>query len=135
MHRRQTDDDADVRDASTKGAVRPRHNVRGRRHGGRGHSGADHMKGAAWLLEPGDAASMLTPERLSDEHRLIGQTAREFAEKGVIPAIDRLETKDWAFARHLLERCGELGLLGVDAPEEYAGVGLDRAAALVVRRH
>ncbi|HUP39874.1 MAG TPA: acyl-CoA dehydrogenase family protein [Vicinamibacterales bacterium] len=93
------------------------------------------MKGAAWLLEPGDAATMLTPERLSDEHRLIGQTAREFAEKEVIPAIDRLETKDWAFARHLLQRCGELGLLGVDAPEEYGGIGLDKAAALVVSSH
>ena len=78
---------------------------------------------------------MLTPERLSDEHRLIGQTAREFAEKEVIPAIDRLETKDWAFARHLLQRCGELGLLGVDAPEEYGGIGLDKAAALVVSSH
>ena len=44
-------------------------------------------------------ASMLTPERLSDEHRLIAQTAREFAEKEVIPAIDRLEQKDWALAR------------------------------------
>jgi alkylation response protein AidB-like acyl-CoA dehydrogenase len=92
-------------------------------------------KGAAWLLEPGDASSMLTPERLSDEHRLIAQTAREFAEKEVIPGIDRLETKDWAFARTLLRRCGELGLLGVDAPEEYGGVGLDKAAALVVSSH
>jgi alkylation response protein AidB-like acyl-CoA dehydrogenase len=93
------------------------------------------MKGAAWLLEPGDAASVLTPERLSDEHRLIGQTAREFAEKEVIPAIDRLETKDWAFARRLLQRAGELGLLGVDAPEEFGGVALDKAAALVVSSH
>ncbi|HET9467219.1 MAG TPA: acyl-CoA dehydrogenase family protein [Vicinamibacterales bacterium] len=93
------------------------------------------LKGAAWLLEPGDAASVLTPERLSDEHRLIAQTAREFAEKEVIPAIDRLEQKDWALARQLLRRAGELGLLGVDAPEEYGGVGLDKAAALVVSSH
>jgi alkylation response protein AidB-like acyl-CoA dehydrogenase len=92
-------------------------------------------KGAAWLLEPGDASSMLTPERLSDEHRLIAQTAREFADKEVIPGIDRLETKDWAFARQLLQRSGELGLLGVDAPEEFGGVGLDKAAALVVSSH
>jgi alkylation response protein AidB-like acyl-CoA dehydrogenase len=90
------------------------------------------MKGAAWLLEPGDAVSVLTPERLSGEHRLIAQTAREFAEKEVIPGIDRLEKKDWAFARQLLRRAGELGLLGVDAPEEFGGVGLDKAAALVV---
>ena len=89
-------------------------------------------KGAAWLLEAGDAASVLTPERLSDDHRLIARTAREFAAKEIIPGIPRLEQKDWGFARHLLRRSGELGLLGVDAPEEYGGVGLDKAAALVV---
>jgi alkylation response protein AidB-like acyl-CoA dehydrogenase len=89
-------------------------------------------KGAAWLLEPGDAATVLTPERLSDDHRLIARTAREFAAKEVIPNIGRLEQKDWGLARQLLRRSGELGLLGVDAPEEYGGVGLDKAAALVV---
>jgi len=93
------------------------------------------MTGGAWLLEAGDAASTLTPERLTDEHRLIAQTAREFAEKEVVPGIERLERKDWDFARHLLRRAGELGLLGVDAPEEFGGVGLDKAAALVVASH
>ena len=78
---------------------------------------------------------MLTPERVSDEHRLIAQTAQEFATKEVMPGIDRLEQKDWAFARQLLRRAGELGLLGVDAPEEYGGVGMDKAAALVVSRY
>ncbi len=93
------------------------------------------MKGAAWLLEPGDAAAVLTPERISDEHRLIAQTAREFIEKEVIPGIERLDRKDWDHARQLLRRAGELGLIGVDAPEEFGGVGLDRAAALVVSSH
>ena len=60
---------------------------------------------------------------------------REFVEKEVIPAIDRLEQKDWALARKLIQRAGELGLLGVDAPEEFGGVGLDKAAALVVSSH
>jgi alkylation response protein AidB-like acyl-CoA dehydrogenase len=90
------------------------------------------MKGAAWLLESTDPACVLTPERISEEHRLIAQTAREFAEKEVVPAIDRLEAKDWAHARELLRRAGDLGLLGVDAPEEFGGVGLDKVAALVV---
>ena len=93
------------------------------------------MKGAAWLIEPGDAACILTPERLSDELRLIAQTAREFVDKEVVPGIERLEKKDWAFARQLLQRAGALGLIGVDAPEEYGGVGLDKAAALVVSSH
>src|SRR5688572_11786713 len=141
MHWSQADHVVDLRDAPEAVSIRPRHDVCRRRNGCSRHRGADlmtstlAMKGAAWLLEPGDAASMLTPERLSDEHRLIGQTSREFAEKEVIPGIERLETKDWAFARHLLRRAGELGLLGVDAPEEFGGVGLDKAAALVVSSH
>ena len=89
-------------------------------------------KGAGWLLEPGDPASLLTPERLSDEHRLIARTAREFVAKELVPSLERLEQKDWKLARTLLRRAGELGLLGVDAPEEFGGVGLDKAAALVV---
>ena len=93
---------------------------------------ATAVKGAAWLLAPGDAAAVLTPERLSDEHRLMAQTAREFVAKEVIPNLDRLEQKDWTLARQLLRRSGELGLLGVDAPEEFGGVALDKAASLVV---
>jgi alkylation response protein AidB-like acyl-CoA dehydrogenase len=96
---------------------------------------ASATKGGAWLLEPGDPTSVLTPERLSDEHRLIGQTTQQFVNKEVVPSIDRLEQKDWALARQLLHRSGELGLLGVDAPEEFGGVGLDKAAALVVSRN
>jgi alkylation response protein AidB-like acyl-CoA dehydrogenase len=96
---------------------------------------ATPAKGAAWLFEAGDASSVLTPERVPEEHRLIAQTAREFVAREVVPGIDRLDQKDWDFARQLLRRTGELGLLGVDAPEEYGGAGLDKAASLVVSRY
>jgi alkylation response protein AidB-like acyl-CoA dehydrogenase len=90
------------------------------------------VHGGSWLTEDGDAASVLTPERLSDEHRLIGQTAEEFVDNEVLPANDRLETKDWTLARSLVRRCGELGLLGTDVPEAFGGVELDKAASLLV---
>ena len=75
---------------------------------------------------------ILTPEQLSDEHRLIGQTADEFIDNEVVPALDQLEAKDWALARALIKRCGELGLLGTDVPEAYGGVGLDKASSILV---
>jgi alkylation response protein AidB-like acyl-CoA dehydrogenase len=84
------------------------------------------------LTEGADAASVLTPERLSDEHRLIGRTAEEFIDNEVLPALDKLEAKDWTLARELIRRCGELGLLGTDVPEALGGVALDKAASLVV---
>ena len=90
------------------------------------------IRGGAWLIEDVDAAALLTPERLSEEHRLIGRTAEEFIEKEVLPVLDQLEAKDWALARGLIRRCGDLGLLGTDVPEALGGVALDKAASVVV---
>src|SRR5690349_17468746 len=89
-------------------------------------------KGGSWLFEGLAAADVFTPEQLTDEHRLIASTTEEFVNGEVLPNLGRLENKDWAFARHLLERCAELGLLGVSVPEEYGGLDLDKATALVV---
>ncbi len=90
------------------------------------------LRGGEWLLQSTDAAGVFTPERLTDEHRLIARTAQEFVDQEVLPVLDRLEQKDWDLARRLVRRGGELGLLGVDAPEEYGGVGLDKVTSLVV---
>ena len=90
------------------------------------------LRGGEWLLESSEPDAIFTPERLTEEHRLIGQTADEFVEKEVLPVLDRLEQKDWALSRDLVKRSGELGLLGVDVPEAYGGVQLDKVASLVV---
>jgi alkylation response protein AidB-like acyl-CoA dehydrogenase len=89
-------------------------------------------RGGAWLIEDAPAQSIFTPEKLSDEHRLISQTADEFMTNEVLPAIERLEQKDWALARQLVRRAGELGLLGTDVPEAFGGVGLDKVASILV---
>src|SRR5438128_1502374 len=90
------------------------------------------LRGGAWLLEPSDPDVVLTPEKLTDEQRMIGQTAEEFVVKEVLPQLDRLEQKDWTLARKLVERCGELGLLGVDVAEAYGGVQLDKVTSILV---
>jgi len=88
--------------------------------------------GAEWLFKETPANEVFTPERLSDEHRLIGQTAAEFITKEVAPALGDLERKQWQKARELVVRAGELGLIGVDVPEDVGGIGSDKAAAVVV---
>ena len=90
------------------------------------------LRGGEWLLQSSSADGVFTPERLTDEHRLIAQTAQEFVDNEVLPKLDQLEQKDWALARNLVKRGGDLGLLGVDVPEAYGGVGLDKVTSLVV---
>ncbi len=90
------------------------------------------IKGGAWLLEESAPGDTFTPERLSDEHRLIDQTAEEFVSKEIIANHEQLETKDWELARQLVRRAGELGLMGTDVPEAYGGVELDKASSVIV---
>jgi len=90
------------------------------------------LRGGEWLIQPSEADSVFTPERLTEEHRLIGRTAQEFVDNEVLPKLDQLETKDWALAREMVKVGASLGLLGVDVPEAYGGLGLDKVTSLVV---
>jgi len=90
------------------------------------------LRGGGWLLDAQEPADVFTPERFTDEHRLIARTADEFVDNEVLPVLAQLEQKDWALARRLIVRCGELGLLAVDVPEVYGGLQLDKATSLVV---
>jgi alkylation response protein AidB-like acyl-CoA dehydrogenase len=88
--------------------------------------------GVEWLVRDTTPGEILTPERFTDEHRLIEQTAAAFVANEVVPALPELDKKNWDVARRLIGRAGALGLVGTDTPEEYGGVGLDKAAAVIV---
>src|SRR3954471_13993019 len=90
------------------------------------------LRGGEFLLQASDASSVFTPEQLTEEHRLIGRTAQEFVDNEILPLLDRLEEKDWNLARELVKKGADLGLLGVDVPEAYGGLGLDKVTSLVV---
>jgi alkylation response protein AidB-like acyl-CoA dehydrogenase len=89
-------------------------------------------RGASWLYQSAASEPVFTPEQLTDEHRLIRQTGDAFVANEVMPAIERLERKDWGFVRELVGKCAELGLIGTDVPEEYGGLGLDKVSSLIV---
>ena len=69
---------------------------------------------------------------MTEEQRLIDQTTREFVKAEVLERNDELEAKDWDLARRLLQRCGELGILGTDVPEQYGGFPLDTVTTAVI---
>ena len=88
-------------------------------------------KGGAWLLGETPLEAVFTPERMTDEHRLINQTAEEFT-RDVVQQNDQLEAKDWDLARQMLRRSGELGLLGTDVPDAYGGLELDKVSSAII---
>ncbi len=91
---------------------------------------ASTRRGGEWLTEP--ATAILTRERLSDEQRMIGETAESFVDQEVAPHLDALERKDWTMARSLVRRAAELGLVATDVPEDYGGLELDKVSSVIV---
>src|SRR3989442_2290829 len=92
-------------------------------------------RGGSWLLDETDPSAVFTPEKISDEHRLMAQTTDEFVDNEVLPQLEALEDKNWDLARSIVRRCGELGLLGINVPEQYGGIELDKVSSLIVSEH
>jgi alkylation response protein AidB-like acyl-CoA dehydrogenase len=96
---------------------------------------ATAARGGAWLLDETGAATVFTPEKMTDEHRLMAQMTDEFVTNEILAQLEELENKNWDVARRLVKRCGELGLLGVNVPEAYGGVNLDKVSSMIVAEH
>ncbi|HEV8384438.1 MAG TPA: acyl-CoA dehydrogenase family protein [Candidatus Acidoferrales bacterium] len=89
-------------------------------------------KGGSFLLDPCRPEDMFTPADLTDDQKLIGQTAEEFVANEVLPHVHDLEDKKEGLMPSLLKKAGELGLLGPGVPEQYGGAGLDKVATTVL---
>src|SRR6516225_8342388 len=89
-------------------------------------------KGGSFLLESPAPQDVFTPADLSDDQKLIGQTAEEFVVKEVLPVAKDLENKKPGLMAELVREGGELVVMGAGVPEEYAGAGLDKVATMVL---
>jgi butyryl-CoA dehydrogenase len=89
-------------------------------------------KGGSFLLESPQPGDVFTPADLSDDQKLIGQTAEEFVLKEVFPLIKDLENKKPGLMSQLVKKGGEVGLMGGGVPEQYGGAGLDKISTTVL---
>jgi alkylation response protein AidB-like acyl-CoA dehydrogenase len=93
---------------------------------------AKRVKGGSFLTEERDPQDVFTPEDLSEEHRQIAKTAIDFTQNEVMPAAAEIEAKNFAVTRGLLRKAGELGLMGVDIPEAYGGLEMDKVTSALI---
>jgi alkylation response protein AidB-like acyl-CoA dehydrogenase len=89
-------------------------------------------KGGSFLLESVAPQDIFTPADLTDDQKLIGQTAEEFVLKEVFPFVKDLEAKKPGLMAELTRKAAELGLMSGGTPEEYGGAGLDKIAATIL---
>jgi len=83
------------------------------------------IKGGEFLIRETDPQDIFIPEQWNEEQLMIAQTCQEFLTKEVHPNLDRIDNQEEGLMESLLEKAGELGLLGISIPEEYGGFGKD----------
>ncbi|MCM3708135.1 MULTISPECIES: acyl-CoA dehydrogenase family protein [Cytobacillus] len=88
--------------------------------------------GAGFLFTKLKPVTLFTPEDFTDEHVLIGKTAKQFTEKMVHPVKDEIENQNFELVTDLLKQAGSLGLLAHSIPEQYGGLGLDKISKGIV---
>ncbi len=93
------------------------------------------ISGGSFLLETRRPEEIFTPEDFTEQHQLIGQTTEEFAVNEILPNSEKIEHKDFSVSRELLKKAGELGLSGVEIPEAYGGLEMDKVTAAVIADH
>jgi alkylation response protein AidB-like acyl-CoA dehydrogenase len=93
---------------------------------------AAKISGGSFLIEDRTPDEVFTPEDFTEQHLLIAQTAEEFAIKEIVPNAEKMEHKDFSVNRELVRKAGELGLSGVDIPEQYGGMQLDKVTSAIV---
>lgn len=87
--------------------------------------------GGSFLFEP-VVGKVFTRELFSEEQRQIDSMVREFAMEQILPRRSELESHNPELSRELLGAVAELGLTGIDVPEQYGGLGLDKTTSALV---
>lgn len=83
------------------------------------------IKGAEFLIKDTTPDEIFIPEELNEEQLMIRQMAKDFVDAEVFTKLDAIDDHEPGLVPSLLEKCGELGLLGITIPEEYGGFAKD----------
>jgi alkylation response protein AidB-like acyl-CoA dehydrogenase len=84
---------------------------------------SNRTKGGEFLIKETDAKDIFIPEDYTEEQHMIADSCREFLDAEVFPNLDRIDAMEEGLMPSLLDKAGELGLLGISVPEDFGGFG------------
>ena len=88
--------------------------------------------GGQWLVSPVGDTTIFCRESFTDDHKDIENMVLEIAKERILPNVVAIDKLDKGLSLSILHEMGELGLIGVDAPEEYGGTELDKITSCIV---
>ncbi len=93
------------------------------------------IKGGEFIIRDTEYNDIFTPEDYTEEQGMIAQMCLDFIKQEVIPNLDRIDALEDGLMPSLLEKAGELGLLGMSVPQDLGGMGMDFPTSLLATEY
>lgn len=93
------------------------------------------LKGGEFLIKETPFSEVFIPEEFNEEQMMMANTAHEFLESEVYPNLNKIDAQEEGLMPHIMDKAGELGLLGIGVPEEYGGFGKDTMTNMLITEY
>jgi alkylation response protein AidB-like acyl-CoA dehydrogenase len=93
------------------------------------------IKGGEFIIRNTRPQDIFTPEEFTEEHQMIASMCQDFISQEIHPNIDRIDAMEEGLMPLLMEKAGELGLLGLSVPESLGGMGVDFKTSLLATEY
>lgn len=90
------------------------------------------IKGGEFVIRETAYTDIFIPEEFDEEARMIRQTCLDFLDSEVLNRLDAIDAQEEGLMQSLMDKAGELGILGVSIPEEYGGFGKNFNTSMLV---
>lgn len=88
-------------------------------------------KGGEFLIKETAANDIFIPEQWNEEQIMMKKTCDDFIDQEVLPILDRIDSQEEGLMPSIMEKAGNLGLLGVSVPENLGGLGFDFVTSML----
>jgi len=89
------------------------------------------IKGGEFIIRKTLPSAIFIPEEWNEEQKMIAQMCDDFIAQEIEPNLERIDKMEEGFMQSLLDKAGELGMLGMSIPEELGGMGVDFKTSLL----
>jgi alkylation response protein AidB-like acyl-CoA dehydrogenase len=93
------------------------------------------IKGGEFIIKKTNPEDIFTPEDFNEEQKMIAQMCEDFVESEITPNLDAIDAMTEGLMPRILEKAGELGLLGLSVPEDLGGMGVNFATSMLATEY
>lgn len=93
------------------------------------------IKGGEFIIRDTQPEEIFIPEERNEEQKMIAKMCDDFIAQEVTPNLDRIDELEEGLMQSILDKAGELGLLGMSVPQDLGGMGVDFKTSLLATEY